>query len=66
MNFTIEEVLEMSVKRIQDTWCDEEQNKRAQDSLLYVCAGIIAGIKSVKQEKQNDNSLSGSSQAKRV
>ena len=66
MNFTIEEVLEMSVKHIQDTWRDEEKNERAKENLMFVCVGIVAGIKSAKQEKQNDDSLSGSSQAERV
>lgn len=55
MKFTIEEVLEMSVKRIQDTWRDDEQNKQAHNDLVLVCAGIVAGIKSVKREEQNDN-----------
>lgn len=63
MEFTIEEVLEMSVKHVQDNWRDKEQQKRAHEDLLLVCAGIVAGIKSVKQEKQDDDTLSGSSEA---
>jgi hypothetical protein len=63
MKFTIEEVLEMSVKHVQDTWRNEEQQKRAYEDLLHVCAGIVAGIKSIKQEKQDDDTLSGSSEA---
>lgn len=62
MKFTIEEVLEISVKHIQDTWRDDEQNKLAHKDLMLVCAGIVAGIKSVKQEKQDDDTLSGSSE----
>lgn len=61
--FTIEEVLEMAVRHVQDTWRDDEQNKRARTDLLILCIGILAGIKSVKQEKQNDDTLSGSSEA---
>lgn len=63
MKFTIEELLEISVKQIQDTRCSDEQNKQAHKDLMLVCAGIIAGIKSVKQEKQDDNTLSSSSEA---
>lgn len=52
MKFTIEEVLEMSIKHVQDTCRDEEQHNQAQANLLSVCAGIVAGIKSIKQEEQ--------------
>lgn len=62
MKFTTEEVLEMAVKHVQDTWRYEEQNKQAYLALLCVCTGIVAGIKSVKQEKQDDDTLSGSSE----
>lgn len=62
MNFTIEELLESYVKHIQDTWRDDEQHERAKENLVLVCAGIVAGIKSVKQEKSDDDTLSRSAE----
>lgn len=55
INLTIENCLEAAIHGVQNNWNDEQRFKDAQDKLLYLCCGIVAGLKANEQEAQTTN-----------
>lgn len=50
INLTIENCLEAAIHEVQNNWADDTRFKNAQDKLFYLCCGIVAGLKTNKQE----------------
>jgi hypothetical protein len=55
IELTIENLLESSIRFIQDSFGNDDEVNKGKDNLIHLCAGIVAGIKSQKKEADDGN-----------